>query len=509
MRGHGASGDFARAESRCNFSDQMNTQYQEPSTGEVEPSLASARTRIAQGDLDGARQQIDSYLQLHPKDRRGWFQRGRIAVRDGDLPTALSAMQRAVTLGRGRSALHTAHLARLLMATGRLAEAGELLETALARLGDRAVLLAQGMKQAIAAGDLDRATRYGERYLAVFTTDARAKPSVLIAMARAQRDRLDDAAAQAIIERGLQHWPGSVVLLQGKAQICVSIGRKAQACAVLREQLLVQPDLDPDLRARTLDRLAFLEGRAYVGLDGQMVQVREHADPDALAVQMNGDSTQGMFVRRTPGARKLLLVFTGVAGEAGNVPLSLLDEMLRGLPVHVVYLRDYQRVLYLKGIPELGADHARTVDGLRALQQDLGADALYCMGNSGGGYAAIQYGAALGADTVLGLAAATSTDMAEVRKVDPRGESMVLRMQAEVPELLGNLRDVVQRAPRPPRVLLHYGDAMPVDVFHAENFADLPTAQLFPMPGIARHDIAAQLLAEGRLEQVIREAIGA
>ncbi|MGV3570306.1 MAG: tetratricopeptide repeat protein [Ramlibacter sp.] len=485
----------------------MTTQYQEQPAAPPAELLAGARKMLAQGKLDAARKLADDYNLACPKAYRGFLVRSRVAERSGDPPGAVAAMQRVVQLRKGRSARHVLELARLLVADARLPEAGEVLDAALAKLGELPRLLSRAIRYAAAAGRLERAMGYADRYLVVLPRDGNATSKGLMTLSRLQRDCLRDEAALATVELGLQRWPASLGLLQAKAQICGSIGRKATARAILRDQVLAHPKLDEEGRVQALGRLAFLEGRAYAGADGAMVPVPEPAVQDEFAARMNGDSVESCFVRRSPGARKMLLVFTGLAGEAGGMPVTVLDAMLRALPVHVVYLRDFQRLLYLKGIPALGADYERTVDGLRALQQELGAAELYCMGSSAGGYGALQYAAALGADTVLALAPPTTTQVGTARAFDDRGKVIGHRLQAEVPHLMRNLRDELERASPRPRVLLYYGSEMRQDRAHAQNLAGVPDTHLIALPGIARHDLAAQLMAEGRLEQVIREAL--
>ncbi|QJW84555.1 tetratricopeptide repeat protein [Ramlibacter terrae] len=422
----------------------MTTQYRE----QPPELLAAARTMLAQGDLAEARRLIDDYITANPKAYRGFLVRAEVAEQQKELGEAVASMERVVALRKGRSARHVLELARLLLADGRPAEAVEVLDAALARLGELPRLLRRAIRCAAATGDMHRALAYGQRYLAVFSRDENATPKVLMALSRMQRDCLREESAPEAVEQGLQRWPSSLGLLQAKAQICASIGRKATARAILRDHVLVHPELGEDDRAVAQGRLAFLEGKAYAGPDGAMVPVPFRAEPDALMALLHGDSAQGLFVRRSPGAHKMLLVFTGLAGEAGGMPVTVLDAMLRELPMHVVYLRDFQRLLYLKGVAELGANYEETVVGLRALQQELGATELYCMGSSAGGYGALQYAAALQADTVLAFAPPTTTDLDMVRRFDARGTTIGHRLRTEVPHLLRNLRDELQQEGR-------------------------------------------------------------
>ena len=134
--------------------------------------------------------------------------------------------------------------------------------------------------------------------------------------------------------------------------------------------------------------------------------------PEASPATFSDDLGKDVQVVRagTGGSARspVLLVFCGMAHRFW-VPLNLIHIWLSRLGVHIVYLRDFRRIFYLRGIRSLGADYATSVAALAKLIEDLGESSVHCIGSSSGSFGALQMGLDLGAQSVLCLAGPTQT----------------------------------------------------------------------------------------------------
>jgi hypothetical protein len=213
------------------------------------------------------------------------------------------------------------------------------------------------------------------------------------------------------------------------------------------------------------------------------------------------DGDADVQIVERPGADTLILFFCGFTGQLG-LPLPLVHRWLGKLPAHLVYLRDFQRQFYLRGVRSIGP-RSSTLDELRRIADRLGARRVLCYGNSGGVFAAMHYGIALSADSVVCLAGSTNLTPefnAHARRPDSRSY-LVQDLGAGKIEL--DLRRSYETAARPPRTLLLFGADNWDDRIQAENLRNLPTVTLCAVPKAGNHNIIADLIRRGDFESVL------
>ena len=163
-------------------------------------------------------------------------------------------------------------------------------------------------------------------------------------------------------------------------------------------------------------------------------------------------------------------------------------EWLLGRRFHRIHLRDPRMAWYLQGITGLGENLDTTLDALRRHIAALPATRMTMLGQSMGGYGAILYGLALGADRVVALGSLSTMDAADARaRGDQRWLSVMERLEAEgLGAAQTDLVALARQASALPELRLHYGDRpdapeqgpVNLDLFHAERFATLPGCRI-------------------------------
>ena len=272
------------------------------------------------------------------------------------------------------------------------------------------------------------------------------------------------------------------------AELAIAQGRLAEAMAVfaaLRD--------DPAQRPTAARGLAMGNQLARSGLlrDLGWEPAADGAPPRPVAPPLRYSP---------PAARGVVLVFLGV-GARFWMQVASLHPFLKPFGHHVVYLRDMQWSVFLRGVDGLGASYAASIARLRDLCGGLGAGdpRIYCYGASMGGFGALRYGLDLGARRVLAIETTTSLKGDVCRAQDERWLSRKLG------DLAIDLKPLYLQHPAPPQVTLYYGADNVRDAIHAERFADVPGARIVPVAGSRDHDCLGKLIGEGRFPEILTE----
>lgn len=215
---------------------------------------------------------------------------------------------------------------------------------------------------------------------------------------------------------------------------------------------------------------------------------------DAAFTAFRDDTTAEVQVVPRAGADCVLLGFSGRWHRLG-MPIDLIHRWFGLLGVHVIYLRDYAGHNYDQGIRALGPDMHGTLQALRQIIADLGAQRIVCYGNSMGSYGALRYALELQAEAALSFSGPTNL-------VRGFGNFTVLEQRGVEPGL--DLRPLYENARHPPRVHLVYGEHHGFDRAQATNFLGLPTVTLEMVPDWRSHDVFLHTVLTGRYEQLLR-----
>ncbi|MEX0852681.1 MAG: non-ribosomal peptide synthetase [Bauldia sp.] len=188
-----------------------------------------------------------------------------------------------------------------------------------------------------------------------------------------------------------------------------------------------------------------------------------------------------------------------------GVPLPAIHRWLGRLPASLIYLRDFRRLYFLDGVPGLGRDRQRTLEGLRALIARLGSRRVLCYGNSAGAFAALDYGAELAAEAVLALAGPTT--LSPEFNVHLRSAAPAERTRRKLPEAIVDLRPRYAAGARPRAQIVYAGHDWD-DRLQAEHMAGLAGVELRPVENFLGHNVTMELIRRGRFDEVLDWLVG-
>lgn len=205
------------------------------------------------------------------------------------------------------------------------------------------------------------------------------------------------------------------------------------------------------------------------------------------------------------GARKdvLFLSFGGVRMGAG-IPTAEFHASLIGRDVPGYFIKDFRQSWYQEGLLGLSSDIAGTEAVLRALIQRHAPKHVVTLGVSAGGYAAMLFGALLGADRVAAFSP----------QINVNHQVVKLYAGFDTPpprQFLGDegtsLQSVLRAQARLPDIRIYYGDGHEADVADAESLRDVPGVTLEPQVGVSDHPVTIALKRNGQLSEVLDRLI--
>ena len=444
--------------------------------------------------------------------------------------------------------------AEALQSVGRLQEAVVLLDEGMAALGaakatglDERTALTMELDFAKARNDWQRVRVTAKRLIAKQTPPS---ASALLALSRAQwhlkdlREAEDSAlralaveptlveaalicawiaAEQADGEKLLHHyrrlaqlqpatprWPLQI------AQTLNILGRVGEA----RDQLNAVVSQWYDHPSVRINDIAHSSG-ALVRFDGARrdldatkagASVAERAFPQLMAKSPRDDElrrpliiddpTRDVIVCEAEDAKAAILVFTG-NNDAFGIPLPIIDRYLAAAGVTAIYLKDFNRLLYLKGIQSLGQDYQTTLRALRDILARLGLREIYAIGHSSGGFGAIRYGVELNARRIVCFSAKTSI------LSEPTPQFRILlriatnRYRASLSPHLTNLRSFLEKTGNSSELHLYYGDGEETDRAEAFHLHGLPGVSLHQVAGVSEHNVIRPLVERGAFRDVV------
>ena len=185
-------------------------------------------------------------------------------------------------------------------------------------------------------------------------------------------------------------------------------------------------------------------------------------------------------------------------------------EQLRGQRFNRILLRDRRNRWYLQGVHGLGDDVAQVVERLRLLIAALAPSAVWCVGESMGGYAAIMHGVLLPAERIVSFGALSTFSPRFAGQYEDR------RWLGTMAELDGRLTDnsdlpaLVRRHAYRGKLHLVLGtyagaqapQAVNLDVMHSQRFAGLHCARFHYYPN-ADHTVTRWLKGHDQFDALL------
>jgi hypothetical protein len=239
------------------------------------------------------------------------------------------------------------------------------------------------------------------------------------------------------------------------------------------------------------DRERFLEADTMLTLSGENVERLDVLDRPWLDYQVHDRKAKTTF-----------LLFCGLANRFG-VEINSVALWLRSLPVNLIYIRDYNKKLYLSGIQALG-ELDETIVKVKQDLAAMGTERVICMGNSGGVYGALYYAHLLKADGVLCFAGPTSLEAglmeASERPVYADVQALIEQGVLKEPDL----RQCYQENGIPVRYF--YGKDYEFDAVQVKTIENLPNISIEPLRGWERHIVIGELARRNQLRPIFADA---
>jgi tetratricopeptide (TPR) repeat protein len=220
------------------------------------------------------------------------------------------------------------------------------------------------------------------------------------------------------------------------------------------------------------------------------------------------DRTLEVQIVRAANARATIVV--PATFQFGYLPLSLIDSLFAERGLNAIYLRDFGKRAFVRGIASLGGTEETTLTSLAQLTAELGAKRTIFMGCSACGFTALRYGALMGADCAVSFAGPTATstvyDNTKTSIWNPDFFLKIL-LQRE-PDLPFDLVPVLSQPSRT-KYLQIYGANAVEDARHSRRIEGLPGVTLIPVAGVSDHFVVDHMIGDGTFDKLLDDLIAA
>jgi hypothetical protein len=217
--------------------------------------------------------------------------------------------------------------------------------------------------------------------------------------------------------------------------------------------------------------------------------------------------TPGSLLRVGDDAGDRCLVCFGGLNLGMGLPVFEFFRTVKDLPVTKLFVRDLEQSWYHLGLSGLSRSIPESVAVIRQAVPE-GARRVVLAGVSMGGFAAIMFGALLGADRALAFSPQTFIDpWNRLRWQDGRWKRTIVRMYLRglLRPKCWDLRRLLARSTRAGRIELHYGRQDRLDLVHARH---LPPNHVTHVPyEDCQHNVVQHLRNAGLLRPMLEQAL--
>ena len=194
----------------------------------------------------------------------------------------------------------------------------------------------------------------------------------------------------------------------------------------------------------------------------------------------------------TAGSTTMIISFAVFPAPGGKSAFDFV-RATNPLQVQKLFLRDPNMMWYQKGTPGVGNDVPAVVEYVRGVIVRGGVTRVVMIGNSGGGFSAILFGALVGADEIHAFNPPTKL----LEESDTSCPEQLNQLAAErgltSPYL--DLRRVLREHLQPKtKIYIHYSRGDGRDKRHARYLVEFPNVQLIQYPFVSHH--VARFFAE-------------
>ena len=210
-----------------------------------------------------------------------------------------------------------------------------------------------------------------------------------------------------------------------------------------------------------------------------------------------------------PERKKGIVIVFGGLSDKYSFPAATLDHAFAHLGLTAIYLKDFSRLIYLNGVEGLGHNYKDTLSALSLTIQGLPGPArpLHTFGMSAGSYAAMIYGAALGANKSLVFSPPAGLSEDTDKHVNETRSRVVLRrIRSNVNLDNFELSESLEAANKGYRVTACVPAGSAVDCRHAKLIEAMPRTNVQYIKGCDVHNVLPVVAARRGLVSLLSKA---
>jgi hypothetical protein len=217
----------------------------------------------------------------------------------------------------------------------------------------------------------------------------------------------------------------------------------------------------------------------------------------------------GLALDLGPESDALLIVFSGLLGRLGPVPVFEFFNVVSSLGVKKAFLRDLTQSWYHRGVAGIGPDVPAVADHLASVVSKSGATRVVLAGNSAGAYAALLFGQLLDVDEVHAFSPQTFIDPEmRARHADHRWQAYLDRLLAVdgLDPRYADLLPVLSRGGVKTSFHLYYPAPNRLENLHTLRLAGIEGVVPHPVDG-GGHKLIKWLRDTGELTRILERAL--
>ena len=227
-------------------------------------------------------------------------------------------------------------------------------------------------------------------------------------------------------------------------------------------------------------------------------------DPEVEAFVPEGDAKErrltGILVAPRHRATTRAVILFGGNGDRHFpvIPKALLTDRS-----HLILIKDPSRCFTMCGVPRLGPNYDTNLARLRRILRRLGADEVYCIGFSSGGFSALKFGLDLGARGVLAFGTPTTLDINDDPGSDLKKYPQLTAIYRKARHLATSMATAYKTQLPHPAVTLVYGENHARDTFCASLMRGIPGVALDPLSAYGGHSTYTEAMLRGRIPALL------
>ena len=199
------------------------------------------------------------------------------------------------------------------------------------------------------------------------------------------------------------------------------------------------------------------------------------------------------YLLDSTAASEVLMVSFAVFPAPGGKSAFDFRRATSPLGVKRLFLRDPNMMWYQKGTPGVGDDVPAVTEFLRKVIAQEGVKRVVMIGNSGGGFAALLFGALVGVEEIHAFNPPTLLREPDDTSAPEQLQALEAEKGRDIPYL--DIRDVFRKHLKPEtKVYIHYSRGESRDKLHAKYLREFPNVCLIEYPFVSHH--VARFFAE-------------